>query len=450
MVQFSKVGLQWLEVILEERFGHKFVLNQKGDELQLSLPGCSRVICFDKLQNIFHQSSSNFACRQWSALAEGYSGPIKDILPAPSEKELKTPLVEWNQEGVVIHYDILGLAYWIFTRLEEVGSVSYDNYDRFPAISSHAYKFGYLDRPIVDEWFNVLGQIIQQLWPGLELKKHFFQIRVSHDVDRPSLYAFKSWKIIARLMAGHIVKRKDLRGFFMAPYLKYSTRSRLVDSDPYNNFDWIMDVSEKNEIKSAFYFICGSTSPNMDADYEIDNPAMRELLRRIHSRGHEIGLHSSYNTFLDPVALRNEFDRLKLVCSEEGIQQAEWGGRMHYLRWEQPATLRALNNIGISYDSTLGYADQPGFRCGTCFEYPAFDSVANKLLSLRIRPLIAMETTIFSTYYLGLDAVAGLQKLDHLKGSCEAVCGSFNLLWHNCQLDKTEDRLLYQQVFTKE
>ena len=104
----------------------------------------------------------------------------------------------------------------------------------------------------------------------------------------------------------------------------------------------------------------------------------------------------------------------------------------------------------MAYDSSLGYADRPGFRCGTCFEYPAFDPLADKSLSLRIRPLIAMETTILAPHYLGLGTGAlAFEKFDQLKQSCQAVKGCFTLLWHNCQLEKLEERRLYQRVLAK-
>ncbi|WP_187312920.1 hypothetical protein [Candidatus Williamhamiltonella defendens] len=46
---------------------------------------------------------------------------------------------------------------------------------------------------------------------------------------------------------------------------------------------------------------------------------------------------------------------------------------MHHLRREHPTTLQAWNDACMDYYHTLGYADQPGFRCGTCFAYPAFN-----------------------------------------------------------------------------
>ena len=90
----------------------------------------------------------------------------------------------------VIHYDILGLTYWMLNRLEEFDCSSLDSHGRFPATSSHAYKYGYLERPIIDEWMHILGQVIQRQWPKINLKVHNFCLQVSHDVDRPFRYLF--------------------------------------------------------------------------------------------------------------------------------------------------------------------------------------------------------------------------------------------------------------------
>jgi len=240
------------------------------------------------------------------------------------------------------------------------------------------------------------------------------------------------------MMAGHILKRQDLKAFFTAPYVKIATRAELIDRDPYNTFDWLMDLSEENNLKSAFYFICGRTNPARDADYEPEHPLIRGLMRRIHERGHEIGLHPSYDTFQNSELLKKEADRLKCICAEEGIEQTQWGGRMHYLRWEQPTTLRAWAEAGMNYDSTLGYADRPGFRCGTCHEYSAFDPVAQEPLSLRIRPLVVMEGSVIDKMYAGLGVTdAAAELINTLKERCAAVNGGFVLLWHNsCLQDK--------------
>ena len=443
---FADSALRWLEVILKERFGYKFDLVQYSNTLILKLSGFQGEIKFDRLQEVFHQSSSDFPCHQWNASSDGYAAPIEEKLPAPTEIDLPTPLIEETKFSAVIHYDILGLVYWMLTRLEEVGRTDLDDHQRFPATSSHAYHHAYLERPIVDEWLIILGQVIQRVWPQLVLRRHEFSIKVSHDVDRPSRYGFRPFKPLVRAMVGDVVKNRNIRGALIAPWVRFNSRQRLHWADPFNTFDWLMDVSEANNLKSAFYFICGRTHPIKDADYEPEHPAIRNLIRRIHERGHEIGLHPSYSTFQKPDLIKQEAERLKRICAEEGIQQSQWGGRMHYLRWEHPTTLRAWADAGMSYESTMGYADRPGFRCGTCFEYPAFDPVAMEQVQLRVRPLIAMEASVLSPQYLGLEQAAAIQKFKDLKESCAKVGGQFVLLWHNSELYHKSSRDVYSEI----
>lgn len=93
----------------------------------------------------------------------------------------------------------------------------------------------------------------------------------------------------------------------------------------------------------------------------------------------------------------------------------------------------------------MTYADRPGFRCGTCFEYPAFDPVAQEALSLRIRPLIAMKCTVTSSLYMGLGTgTEALEVFTALKNTCRAIGGSFTLLWHNSEMKRSKE--LYKKV----
>lgn len=448
-MQLTPNALSWLSIILKERFGHTFVLQHTDAGVVLSIPSQGEgQIIFPHTYPVFFESRSDIPFTTWDGEAEGWQCVLGEPLPAPGIEALPSPLIEVDSQAQTakVHYDILGLTYWMLNRIEEIGRTDLDNHGRFPAIHSHAYKHGYLERPVVDEWLHVLGQVIQKQWPQVELKQHEFSMKVSHDVDSPSLYQFKPWQTIIRMMAGHLLKRRDIKAFLQAPYIKLSAGKRLHPKDPYNTFDWLMDVSEKNGLTSAFYFICGTTS-NMDADYQPEDPAIRELIQRIHQRGHEIGLHPSYGTYQTPQLIKQEADRLRAIMQKEGIKQNEFGGRMHYLRWEHPSTLQAWNDAGMTYDSTLSYADLPGFRCGTCFEYPAFNPQSQQQLKIRIRPLIAMECTVIDDVYLGLGVTqAAENKFLELKEKCRKLSGCFTLLWHNSYFHgSSELKQMYQR-----
>ncbi|WP_458796893.1 polysaccharide deacetylase family protein, partial [Vibrio cholerae] len=101
----------------------------------------------------------------------------------------------------------------------------------------------------------------------------------------------------------------------------------------------------------------------------------------------------------------------------------------------------------MTYDSTLGYADRPGFRCGTCHEYPAFDPVAQEQLNLRIRPLVVMECTVIDAVYLGLGVTdAAEEKIQQLKMRCQQVSGTFSLLWHNSYFHCWSEKVMYKNI----
>lgn len=438
-IQLSNAALRWLETILNERFGSELKLTHGMEGLELRLKGHEGYILFDRSEAAFGRADSNFPCYLWDAEAEGFQGRIAQLLPAPSSSDLCLPLVEFKESKVCVHYDILGLTFWMLCRGEEIGRTDLDEHQRFPSKHSHAFEHNYLERPIVDEWLDILKQIIQRVWPGSALKVHQFEVKVSHDVDRPGRYAFKSLKGLIRSSAGDVLIRRDLLAALRAPWIWWYGRvkKRLHPWDPFNTFEWLMDRSEEHGLTSAFYFICGRTDAARDALYDPEMPAIRALMRRIHERGHEIGLHPSYGTYLDPKTLAAESNRLRRVCAEEGIEQKSWGGRMHYLRWDQYITLRAWNDAGMSYDSSLTYADRPGFRCGTCFEYPAFDLVNDRALGVRERPLIAMEGSVIAAHYLGLGPTeAAFEKFNLLKSRCKQVGGTFTLLWHNSFFDE--------------
>lgn len=439
----------WLNVILRERFGVPLVLRvDRACAWTILLSGAedSQCIVIDAETRLLECGSTLEGVSRWDGACEGWAPALGSPIPAPGVRALPNPLVERTGYGYIIHYDVLGLVYWALTRLEEVGHAELDGHGRFAAAASHALRHGYLERPVVDEWLDILGQVIQRTWPGARLKQQRFSMQVSHDVDAPSRYGFCSWTAFSRAIVADILKYRDPR-CLAAPWVRRAARSRLHVMDAFNTFDWLMNVSERHGLMSAFYFIADRRGTAHDSDYDLEHPAIRRLIRHIHEREHEIGLHPSYDTYLEPDQLRSEAERLRGVCAEEGVRQSRWGGRMHYLQWRQPVTLRAWNDAGMAYDSTMGYADHAGFRCGTCFEFPAFDPVAQEALQLRVRPLIVMEGSVLGEKYMGMGVTdAARDRMLALKQACRRVNGSFTLLWHNSSLQTSAQRRMYEAV----
>lgn len=346
-----------------------------------------------------------------------------------------------------IRIDVFGICFWVMARVEEHYSTERDSHDRFSAYSSHAHKNGYLLSPVVDQFAQFLFTFVIEKWPCIKYEIPKFKMYISHDVDIPYLYKFTSFIKASKLIARYSIQSKSPEMLMLLGIKNVLSRLEIKCADPCDTFEWLMDESDKAGVRSEFYFIPSNGLDPKDADYQIDNPKIIELLRSIKSRGHIVGLHPSYATYCDPDLMTHEVAALKNAVYQAGFVQSEIGGRMHFLRWHHEKTPTALIQAGVSYDSTMGYADYPGFRAGTCHEYFYFDLTSGKVTELRMRPLIAMEATIMAKRYLGLGVTnEAVDLFSELKIKCRQVGGVFGLLWHNSSLFLQEERKIYSSV----
>ncbi|MDB5099452.1 MAG: hypothetical protein JWM80_3873 [Cyanobacteria bacterium RYN_339] len=346
-------------------------------------------------------------------------------------------------EGLTLGLDLLGSSFFMLARYEEAVLPDRDVHGRFPARAALAYREGFLDRPVVNEYLELLWRCLQELWPDLARRERAFRTLPSHDMDAPYRYLFlPPWRFVDHSLRDLVKGRlRDL-----TERLTLGTRVKLgqLAADPFNTVAFLLDESDRRGLTSAFYFFGDRPDPAYDCLYEIEDPRILALIDQIYGRGHEVGLHPSYTTYLDPDRTTTEFLRLRRACAGRGVEQARWGGRQHFLRWSTPQTMRNWVAAGLDYDSTLGFADAAGFRAGTCYEYPLYDVQAREALTLRERPLIAMECSVIDAVYMGLGTGdAALACLTQLKNQCRRYQGDFTLLWHNSRLYDPAERALY-------
>ncbi len=352
-----------------------------------------------------------------------------------------------DKNNYYLDIDIFGSSYFMLSRYEEIVINEKDGHFRFPAYKSLAKKSGFLNRPIIDEYINILKKTILFIWPNLKLKNSKFKMILSHDVDEPVRYGFRNNVRMFKAITSDFINRRDFRSPFLAVTGKFLTKDKLNELDPFNTFDWIMNKSESFGLKSSFYFMTNRSNKKYDCDYSIKHPAIINLLKTISSRGHEIGLHPSYDSYNEKGLIKVEKEKLIKVLSDVGIKQKVIGGRMHFLRFEIPSTFFEWESAGFKYESSLGYADEAGFRCGSCFEYRAFDSISGKKLNLILRPLIAMECSVIDKRYMNFgEGEKAYNVFTSLKQSCMNVDGNFTLLWHNSRLVSDISKELYLDI----
>ena len=360
----------------------------------------------------------------------------------------ENPEIIQTDNKIKIGIDIFGSAFFMLTRYEEVVlKDEKDIHGRFPATASLAFKEGFLTRPIVSEYVEILWSALAKLDPELVRKEHEYSIVLTHDVDKPFKFLFMSPKRFVKLLAADILKRRSFKSAFRDFCDFIAVKSGKTDRDPYNTFNKIMDFSESIGLKSHFYFIAENYGKLLNSDYDLENEKIVEIIKKIKERGHVCGLHASYDGAREPEKMKKEADKIREVCAKAGVGIDFFEARHHFLRVSVPESWRIMEECGIQRDLSLSFADHAGFRSGVCREYTLFDLVSGRRLELKELPLIVMECSVIDERYMNKGV--GEKSFEFIKSLMNTTAlfgGQFVLLWHNNRFEDVDETALYMKL----
>jgi len=356
-----------------------------------------------------------------------WNDSIPILFRGDKARDSRTSFARQLPDGsLLFEVDIIATAFFMLSRWEETVVPTRDEHGRFPATASVAYKQGFLDRPIVDEYALILREWLRSLLPGWKPNPRRFSVKLTHDVDLISRFP-DSFTALRRLGAD-LVKRRNPRAVCLTAL---DATARVLAPTHVSNFRRIRYLAELSRThglaNAAFYFMAAQPGP-LDHDYELASRAVRQCIDSLLKQGFEIGLQASYRTFSDPEQLAAEKAHLDSI-----LGNTRYGGRQHYLRFQAPDTWRYWEHAGLEYDSTLAFADHEGFRCGTCHPFHPFDLVVDQEFNLLEWPLAVMDQTLRS--YRKLTPEQSEMCIRELARRCSRVEGAFTLLWHNSSLD---------------
>ena len=340
------------------------------------------------------------------------------------------PNLRENNNGYSWENDVVAATYYMLTRWEEAVISNRDEHNRFMAKDSLAYKCNFLHRPIVNEYVEILHQVLKSF--GLKQSRicRKYKTIATHDVDRPYLWG-STFQKVKSLGASMIIRRELIE-------IESRLRSVIKRQDPYDTFDHIMDKAESIDEKAYFFFMAGGDT-QYDDYYSLEEDRVAKLINKIKSRNHFIGIHPSYNTYNNKTELAKEIVKLEKVTKTNIV-----GSRQHFLRFDPLVTWDILDKSNIAWDSTMSYADKAGFRSGICYEYPVYDIKNRRQLSLKERPLIVMDTTLQK--YEKLNSAEALIRVKDLQDEVKKYRGDFVFLWHNSSFN-SQEWLGYNRVF---
>ncbi len=329
-----------LDVILGDMLGLPYTVHvRERTDVRIRLSGDSRDASVTIPDVLFATPSESWLtpatlpAEPLPWISGGLNGSATSLLPVLYGTPEAGTGVTVEPSGIRLNIDVFGGAFFMLTCYEEMVRPEDDEHGRFPASSSLAARCGFLERPIVNEYVDLLWSALSAVWPGLERRHAEYQVHLTHDVDEPFASRGIRPSAAVRASTGDLLRRRDLQLAWQRVRSLPAARRGDHELDPFNTYGFLMDVSEEHGLKSAFYFLAEPDDSPHPAPYEIDDPAIRAIMLRINDRGHELGLHGSYASLHDATRLRREFAHLRAVTDELGVRQESWGGRQHYLRW---------------------------------------------------------------------------------------------------------------------
>lgn len=133
---------------------------------------------------------------------------------------------------------------------------------------------------------------------------------------------------------------------------------KIKGNEPYWNFQKLMELEESYGAKSTFFFLNEShkeLSANFMGRYNIKSKALQEIIRKLDEKGFEIGLHGSFYSFHNEELLASEKRTLEDILGHIVIST-----RQHHLNFDENKTWEIHKEIGMKFDSTMGYSSKVG------------------------------------------------------------------------------------------
>ncbi|MFT6740969.1 MAG: hypothetical protein ACJAVF_002483 [Paraglaciecola sp.] len=335
-------------------------------------------------------------------------------------------------DNQIFGFDLIEMLFFHLSRYEEYHApdIKLDWNDELPSQKHFLVQHRLHHQPVVDHLVYCFWQSL-----GFEIEQKMTTFRLSHDID--VLQKYPNIQGSLRSLASAVKAKRNVAIIKKIAKSWYHTQQKNAP-DPFDTFEWLLT---ENSIEKVIYFMAGGET-RFDNHYQIDGSAAIEIIQDAQQKGYKIGLHPSYNAYLNADLFLAEKEKLEKMTGQEIIHN-----RMHYLRYSFQKTGEIIEKADIQEDSTMGYQDAIGFRCGTGFAYRLFDFENEKSTAFLELPMVVMDCGLLEE--VGYDVKKASQLLTRfLKENQFLTKITFN--FHNSIFDPARvDEVAFKEFYLR-
>jgi len=279
-------------------------------------------------------------------------------------------------KGHCFQFDILETIFFHISRMEEwqCNDQDLDEWDMMKTDQQFLVRYQLHQIPVVDQLVYAFGKSI-----GIISDPPKSTIRITHDIDE-TMQSTNFLKSL-RSSAGIIWRRQNWTSIIRTWKALFNNQK-----NNYDTFDWMLSDSATME-KCIYFLVDGKTK--YDTPYDLGTPRMQTIFQMCKEKNYKIGIHPSYACWKNQKKFKAEKEKLEALVNLP-IEIS----RQHYLHFDFKITPNILDQQNIKEDSTMGFNDRIGFRCGTGFGYHLYDFENEKPFNFIETPLVVMDSSL--------------------------------------------------------
>ena len=328
-------------------------------------------------------------------------------------------------------YDIFAATFYLLSRYEEYLPHVKDEYGRFVASESLAFKNDFLQQPVVDIWAYLFRDALHEAFESFEFYERSYKIQPIIDVPMAYYYSHKG---LLRTFGGTL---KDLYRLRLKHFYKRYLVLAGLRRDPYDTFKWIITKQKQTANKFIVFFLIGDYS-TYDKNININKKEFVSLIKSVADYCN-VGLKVSYLGLDDISVLKKEKQKLESIVNYELVAP-----RNSFSKLNLPESYRNLIELEVKQDYTMGYINTLGFRAGTCTPFQFYDLDFEVQTPLQVNTFHLFDSTLLKKSSL-LDKKEEMQRLI---AEIKKVNGTFAPVFHNHSFSNEERWKGFRELFS--
>lgn len=330
-----------------------------------------------------------------------------------------------------LRFDIFSASFYMLTRYEEYLPHVKDDQGRFMASESLAYKYGFLQQPIVDIWAYKLKDVLLQRYPKMEFPPKKITIFPLIEASQPYSYRQKGFFRSVIGFAGNLFTGKLRNVAERAQVLMGLKR------DPLDSFKWIVNNARRNDMKMVVFFLLGE-SMVFEESINTRTEKFKMLIKYV-ADYKQVGLIFSAGSLNDYELLKKEKHWMEEITN----RRLDSSINSNFLV-NLPDIYRHLVELEVQNDYTMIFRNTVGFRAGTCTPFLFYDLDYEIKTPLMVHPS-AMTTYAFQQRYSN-DI---LKTVNSLLSEVEKVNGTFSMIFTNKDFSPSEGNKIWRSIFAE-